>query len=298
MIDLPHVDVAIRDVCPRDGLQAEQPVPVAGRRALAVALAAAGLRDVEAASFVSPRAVPAMAGASEVVADLPTTDGTRWWALVPNRRGVELARQAGISHLTMTISASDGYSRKNVGVDTTGALASLAEIAAAATGCQLDVVVSCAFGSPFDDVTSVSEVEAAVQSIRESGIERITLADTTGTATPRRIRDVLRRVGTDVGLHLHDTRATALANALAALDLDVRRFDTAVGGLGGSPFAPGAGGNLATEDLVIVLEDAGVSTGIDLDALLRISAELPHLIGHPVPSRVAAAGRLSTFASV
>ena len=293
--------VTIRDVMPRDGLQAETPLPAAMRANLAIALADAGLTHVEAASFVSPKAVPSMAGGDEVFSQLPKND-TIWWALVPNAQGARAALDAKVANITVTVSASTAYSEKNVRRTTAAAIAGLAEIATVTeqSGVELDIVVSCAFGSPFDDVTNpapvVSVVDGAQQAMPGA---RITLADTTGTATPRRIAEVLGALPdsarADLGLHLHDTRGTALANALWAFEHGVRRFDTATGGLGGSPFAPGAGGNLATEDLVLVLDDLGISTGIDLDAVLQIARSLPALVGHPVPSRTSAAGTLPKF---
>jgi hydroxymethylglutaryl-CoA lyase len=296
------VTIRIRDVGPRDGLQSEAPLPAERRAELALSLAAAGLRDIEAASFVSPKAVPSMAGAGTVMETVAAQAAdVRWWALVPNARGVELARQAGVDHLTVTISASEGYSRKNVGRSTVEAVESLADIAAAASGvAAVDVIVSCAFGSPFHDVNDPAPtVEIVERALAVMPSAAITLADTTGTATPRRVGQVLDALPTparaDVGLHLHDTRGTALANALSAIERGVTRFDTAVGGLGGSPFAPGAGGNLATEDLVLVVDDLGHTTGIDLDAVLAISRSLPELVGHEVPSRVSAAGSLPEF---
>ena len=293
--------VTIRDVMPRDGLQAETPLPAAMRANLAIALADAGLTHVEAASFVSPKAVPSMAGGDEVFSQLPKND-TIWWALVPNAQGARAALDAKVANITVTVSASTAYSEKNVRRTTAAAIAGLAKIATVTeqSGVELDIVVSCAFGSPFDDVTNpapvVSVVDGAQQAMPGA---RITLADTTGTATPRRIAEVLGALPdsarADLGLHLHDTRGTALANALWAFEHGVRRFDTATGGLGGSPFAPGAGGNLATEDLVLVLDDLGISTGIDLDAVLQIARSLPALVGHPVPSRTSAAGTLPKF---
>jgi hydroxymethylglutaryl-CoA lyase len=299
-------DVAIRDVTPRDGLQAEAPVALDARVELCRRLAGAGLADIEAASFVSPRAVPAMADAASVVAALDP-HAAHWWALVPNRRGAELALAAGLRRLTVTVSASDGYSRKNVGQGTDEAVAGLSDVAVACAGAgrgepvRVDVVVSCCFGSPFDDVVDPAPVVAVVSAVLDAlpGAS-VTLADTTGTATPRRVAVVLASMPApargDLGLHLHDTRGTALANALSALDRGVRRFDTSTGGLGGSPFAPGAGGNLATEDLVLVLEDMGVRTGVDLDAVLAVARRLPGLIGHDVASRTSAAGPLARFA--
>jgi hydroxymethylglutaryl-CoA lyase len=294
-------EIEIRDVGPRDGLQSESPVAPSDRAALAIALADAGLRHVEAASFVSPKAVPSMADGDAVIAGLPRREGVTWWALVPNARGAELGLAAGVRHITVTISASDGYSRKNVGRSTDEAVASLTEIGTTVGDqAELDVVVSCAFGSPFGDVPGPSPIAAITNRTLEAlPAARLTLADTTGTATPRRIRAVLDALDPDarpdLGLHLHDTRGTALTNALAAIDLGVSRFDTAAGGLGGSPFAPGAGGNLATEDLVLVLDDLGHTTGVDLAAILAIARSLPDLVGHAMPSRVSAAGPLPHF---
>jgi hydroxymethylglutaryl-CoA lyase len=299
--------VTIRDVTPRDGLQSERPLPATARGELARSLAAAGLAHIEVASFVSPTHVPAMADAAAVFAELPRP-GATWWALVPNARGARDALAAGARHLTVTISASAEYSRKNVGRTIPEALADLRDIAAladdysdrSAEHVDVDVVVSCAFGSPFDDVTSPAPVaDLAATITNDLPSARLTLADTTGTATPRRIAAVIASLPAaathDLGLHLHDTRGTALANALSSLEQGIRRFDTAVGGLGGSPFAPGAGGNLATEDLVMVLDDMGITTGIDLTAILSIAERLPDLVGHAVPSRTSAAGPLNPF---
>lgn len=293
--------IHIREVGPRDGLQSEVPVPTERRIELALDLAAAGLRDIETASFVSPKAVPSMADAAAVVAGVADRTDVTWWALVPNARGVELARQAGVDHLTVTISASEAYSRKNVGRSTAEAVDALASIASAAEGAAaVDVIVSCAFGSPFDDVSGPEPtLEIVARALEVMPAAWITLADTTGAATPRRVDEVLSVLPDEVrprlGLHLHDTRGTALVNAITGIELGVRRFDTAVGGLGGSPFAPGAGGNLATEDLVLLLHDLGRPTGVDLDRLLDVSRRLADLVGHDVPSRVGAAGPLPRF---
>ena len=249
------------------------------------------MRDVEVVSFVSPTAVPAMASPTEVLDALGTPfDATRW-ALVPNVRGAELALGAGVDHLTVTLSASEGYSIKNTKMSTDEALEQLAALRALAEGAVVDAVVSCCFGSPFEpiDPGSVAELVATIRSL---GVDQVTLADTTGTATPARVEAVLDGTGTEVGVHLHDTRGTALTNAYAAYLAGVRRFDTALGGLGGSPFAPGAGGNLATEDLVAVLEDLGVSTGIDLAGLLETGRWLAGELDLVLPSRMAAAGPL------
>jgi hydroxymethylglutaryl-CoA lyase len=284
----------VREVGPRDGLQPEAPIAVAERLELIRALAAAGLRDIEVAAFVSPRAVPAMAGAAEVVRGLPRADGVTWWALVPNVKGAELALDAGVDHLTVTVSVSETYSVRNVGMSTAESMAAAVTIAGLTT--TVDIVLSCAFGSPYEGEIPVRDVADLAGRCRDAGAS-VTLADTTGVATPRRIADVIELVGADVGLHLHDTRATALVNAYAAMELHVSRFDTAVGGLGGSPFAAGAGGNLATEELIHLCDDVGVSTGVNLERLLAASALAGGLLGRAVPSRLAAAGPRTRLAS-
>ena len=289
-----HEPVTIRDCGPRDGLQGEAPLPAAVRAAIANGLAAAGVTDVEAVSFVSPRAVPAMAGAADV-AQLLVPGNAVWWALVPNLRGCELALEAAFDHLTVTVSASPVYSEKNTGMTIAESLAQVAQIRNAAGEAVIDAIVSFSFGSPYGDGVDAARVAQVVVELRNAGVDRLTLADTTGSATPRRIAAVLEHTGNAVGLHLHDTRATALTNAYAAYALGVRRFDTSIGGLGGSPFAPGAGGNLATEDLVLLFEDLGIDTHINLDALLQVGAMVSGLIGRPVPSRVASAGGLPPF---
>jgi len=297
--------VHIRDVSPRDGLQGERPVDPDRRVELIDRLLRAGLRDIEVAAFVSPAAVPAMAGAGDVVAsasELATVVAAgpvTLWALVPNVKGAELATAAGVDHLTITVSASAAYSDKNVHMSIAEALAQVEAIRTGASSAVLDEVISCCFGSPFPGETiTPDDVRVIVERARAAGVDRVTLADTTGVATPRRLADVIEAVGTDVGLHLHDTRGTALLNAWSAIALGVNRFDTALGGLGGSPFAPTAGGNLATEDLVLVLDDAGLQTGIDLDALLDIGPLLADLVGHGLPSRVAAAGGIAASAAL
>jgi hydroxymethylglutaryl-CoA lyase len=286
--------VRIREVGPRDGLQPEAPVAVNGRLRLIAALVAAGLRSVEVAAFVSPKAVPAMAGAEDVVAGLPAAAGAEWWALVPNIRGAERAVAAGVERLSVTVSASETYSMRNVGMSTTESLAQAEAIAGMAA--EVDVVVSCAFGSPYESDDALEGVVRDVVARCRSAGASLTLADTTGMATPRRVAEVLETTGVEVGLHLHDSRGTALVNGYAAMGLGVARFDTAVGGLGGSPFAAGAGGNLATEDLVYLCDDLGVATGVDLDLLLEASRLAAELVGRPVPSRVAAAGPRSPLA--
>jgi hydroxymethylglutaryl-CoA lyase len=291
--------IVIRDVGPRDGLQAEEPISVSTRIAMIEGLFAAGLRNVEICSFVSPKAVPSMAGGAEVVAGVSGRDGVVRTALVPNLRGAQMALDAGVDEITVTVSASEIYSQRNVGMRVADAVTSSRAIAGEVSGrVPIDAVVSCAFGSPYEGDLAPSVIAALCDQLLAGGANRITLADTTGMATPARISAVLEALSlqarTDVGLHLHETRGTGLVNAYSAMQLGVRRFDTSVGGLGGSPFAAGAAGNLATEDLVYLCDDLGVKTGIDLSQLLVVSAQTALAIGHHVPSRVAAAGpRLS-----
>ena len=289
--------VVVRDVGPRDGLQPEAPVPVEGRVRLIEALVAAGVTRIEAVAFVSPKAVPAMAGAAEVLAAIGHPDGVRIAALVPNVKGAELALASSVDELTVTISISETYNQRNVKMSTAESEAVIGSICAEASSVPVDAVVSCAFGSPYEGEVAPAEVADLVERLRAVGCTAVTLADTTGMATPRRIGDVLAVTGVDVGLHLHDTRGTALVNAYAAMQLGVARFDTSVGGLGGSPFAHGATGNLATEELVAVLDDLDIATGIDVERLVDAAAVASELVGRPVPSRVAVAGPRSRLAA-
>jgi hydroxymethylglutaryl-CoA lyase len=284
--------VQIREVGPRDGLQIEKPLGPAERAALVQSLVDAGVVRVEAVSFVSPSAVPAMAQAAEVISLLDLPRDVTVTALVPNVRGAEMALAAGVGELTVTVSVSETYNQRNVHMTTEQSVNEVTDICALASsaGIPVDAVVSCSFGSPYEGDISPGEVGLLCERLRSGGASAVTLADTTGMATPRVLSDVLAVTGTDVALHLHDTRGTALVNLYAALQAGLVRFDTAIGGLGGSPFAHGAGGNVATEDVVSLLDDLGVVTGIDLIKLISISAQVEELVGHPVPSRVAHAG--------
>ncbi len=282
--------VELRDVGPRDGLQPEQPVAPADRVRLIEALVTAGLRRIEAVAFVSPQAVPAMAGAAAVLAGVPRRGDLRYSALVPNRRGAEMALECEIDELTVTISLSETYNQRNVHMSTDESVGAIAEICALAGLVPVDAVLSCAFGSPYEGEVAPSEVAKLAQRLRDVGCAAITCADTTGMATPRGIREVVAAVGTDVGLHLHETRGTALVCAYAAMQLGVHRFDTSVGGLGGSPFAAGAAGNLATEGIVAMLDDLGVHTGVDVEGVIRAAQLASELVGRRLPSPVAHAG--------
>jgi hydroxymethylglutaryl-CoA lyase len=296
----PHLParVIIREVGPRDGLQAEAPLPVEARVRLVEAVSATGVPKVEAVSFVSPAAVPAMANAAEVWSRVRRRADVRYSALVPNRRGAEAAVAAGgFDSLQAFLAASDGYNVNNVGRTVEESLRDVADVVAVArsAGLPVEVSISAAFGDPYEGDVPPGRVAEVAGLVRDAGAVGVSLGDTTGMATPTRVWDVIGSVRERVpelrlNLHFHDTRGAAMANVLAALEAGADEFDASVGGLGGSPFAPGAGGNAATEDLVHMLEDMGVETGVDLDAVIEVSRLVEELVGHPVPGRVSKAG--------
>lgn len=294
--DLPS-NVDIREVGPRDGLQPERPVTPTDRVRLIEALIDAGCQHIEAAAFVSPEAVPAMAGAAEVIAGIEVLREQRWVriaALVPNVKGAELALQAGVDEITVTLSVSETYNQRNVRRSISESEVEVIKICELAQRSALphpvDAVVSCAFGSPYEGDVAPADVAALGRRLQGAGVSAVTYADTTGMATPRRIDDLLDETGSDVGLHLHNTRGTALVNAYRALQRGVRRFDTSVGGIGGSPFATGSAGNLATEEFVAMLDDLDIETGIDVEAMVKAATLVGAMLGRRVPSMVATAG--------
>jgi hydroxymethylglutaryl-CoA lyase len=299
MTALPRLpdSVVIRDVGPRDGLQPERPVDPADRVRLIEALVVAGVRRIEAVAFVSPTAVPAMAGAAEVLAAAPRLTDLRYSALVPNVRGAELALRADVDELTVISSLSETYNQRNVHMSIAESTAVIEQICALAGPTPVDAVISCSFGSPYEGEVAPGEVAALVQHLRDVGCAAVTCADTTGMATPRGICEVVAAVGTDIGLHLHETRGTALVCAYTAMQLGVARFDTSVGGLGGSPFAHGAAGNLATEGLVAMLDDLGVHSGIDVEGLIQAAELAAQLVGRELPSPVARVGPRTRLAT-
>jgi hydroxymethylglutaryl-CoA lyase len=293
--------VTIREVGPRDGLQAEAPLPAEARARLIDALSATGVPKIEAVSFVSPKAVPAMADAADVWARVHRSPGVEYSALVPNRRGAEAALAAGgFAALQAFVAASDGYNRHNVGKMVEESLLDVADVIACgqAGGVPVEVSISAAFGDPYEgDVPPERVVTLTARSL-DLGAAGVSLGDTTGMATPTRVWGLVNQLyerfggpsGLALNLHLHDTRGTAMANVLAALLVGVTEFDASVGGLGGSPFAPGANGNLATEDLVHMLADMGIETGVNLAAMLAASTLAADLVGHPVASQLSRAG--------
>jgi hydroxymethylglutaryl-CoA lyase len=282
----------LREVGPRDGLQSESPLGPGVRADLIRSLAAAGMSNIEAVSFVSPKAVPSMAGAAEVLEALDLPDGVTLSALVPNARGAEMALGYGIDELTVTISVSETYNERNVNMSIEKSLGEVRSICtlAEAGPVPVDAVISCSFGSPYEGEIRPTAVSELADLLLEAGVSAITLADTTGMATPSVLDALLAVMGTDVGLHFHDTRGTALLNVYCAMQAGVERFDSAIGGLGGSPFAEGAAGNVATEEVVALADDLRIATGADLEKLLAVSRRLEEMIGHAVPSALARAG--------
>jgi hydroxymethylglutaryl-CoA lyase len=283
--------VSIREVAPRDGLQNEEPIPTDAKVRLIDALSGTGVKRIEAVSFVHPKAIPQMADADEVWARIAKNPEIRYSALIPNSRGAQRAIDAGFREIEVVVSASDTHNRRNLNRSTDESLTDIATLIPLvhAAGATLEVIVATSFGCPFEGDIDPGRVASIVDRVRADGADRIAFGDTTGMATPRRVKDLLARVRPDL-LHFHNTRGTGLANVLTALDLGVTEFDASVGGIGGCPYAPGASGNLASEELVHMLEDMGIGTGIDLDALIEVAELAEKLLGRTLPSGVLRAG--------
>ena len=299
-----HVDV--REVGPRDGLQNEDPVPIEARVRLIDALSSTGLRFIEAASFVSSKAIPPMAGAAEVMAAIDRAPGVVYSALVPNPRGAELATEARADELELVVSASETHNQKNVKRSVAESLVGARDVVEIGhgAGVAVEAIVSTAFGCPYEGDVAPERVAQIAGHLVDAGADRLSFGDTTGMATPRRVDDLLDAleragIGTDrVGLHFHNTRGTALANVVAALERGIVRFDASIGGLGGCPYAPGASGNAVTEDLVHMLDDMEIDTGIDLDRLVECAQLAQETVGRELPSALLHAGaRTRRYAS-
>ncbi|MGC4850835.1 hydroxymethylglutaryl-CoA lyase [Micromonospora sp. DT15] len=296
MADLPDF-VSIREVGPRDGLQNEDPIPTDAKVRLLDALSGTGVRRIEAVSFVHPRAIPQMADADEVWQRAVKADGVRYSALVPNTRGAQRALAAGFTEIEVVVSASDTHNRRNVNRSTDESLDDIAELIDLLHGAsaRVEVIVATSFGCPYEGDIDPQRVAGIVDRVVRDGADRVAFGDTTGMGTPRRVRELLTAVRdgnahVPVLLHFHNTRGTALANLLTALELGVTEFDASVGGLGGCPYAPGASGNLATEEAVHMLHDMGIDTGIDLPALIEVAELAEALLGKKLPSGVLRAG--------
>jgi hydroxymethylglutaryl-CoA lyase len=285
--------VRVVEVGPRDGLQNEAAqVPTADKIAFVDRLSAAGLPVIEVSAFVSPRWVPQMADAAEVFAGIARREGTRYAALVPNLTGLERAQAAGVADIALFAAASETFSRRNINQSVAESLARYRAVSARALelGMRVRGYVSTAFGCPFEGTVAPDTVAEIAGALVAMGAFEVAVSDTIGIAHPGQIPEVIDAVAgrVEIGriaLHFHDTRGTALANVLAAMDLGIKTFDASAGGLGGCPYAPGATGNLATEDLVYMLDGLGIETGVDLAALRDASAFIESRISHALPSR-------------
>jgi len=289
--------VEIREVGPRDGLQNEDPVPATAKVELLDALSRTGVGRIEAVSFVHPKAIPQMADADEVWAAATKRPEVRYSALVPNSRGARRALDAGFREIEVVVSASDTHNRKNVNRGTDESLDDIAALIDMlhAEGATAEVVVSTSFGCPYEGDIDPARVASIVDRVVADGADRVAFGDTTGMATPRGVREVAtavreRHPDLPVLMHFHNTRGTALANILTALELGITEYDASVGGLGGCPYAPGATGNVATEEVVHMLHDMGIQTGIDLEAMLEAARLAERLVGRELPSGVLRAG--------
>lgn len=300
--------VSIYEVGARDGLQNESAVvPTQGKQRLIEALAAAGVARIEATSFVSPKWVPQLADAVELVralGPLARSERPRLSALVPNAKGLERALEAGLGEIAVFLSASETHNRANVNKSIAQTLSTFEEVVGPAreAGLRVRGYVSTVWGCPYEGHVDPSAAVRITERLLSLGCYEVSLGDTIGVGTPRQTRDLLARFADSVGLdkvalHLHDTRGTALANCLVGLELGVRTLDASVGGLGGCPYAPGASGNLATEDLVFMLDGMGVHTGIDLEKLVDAGRLAASLLSRTLPGKVHQAGPFKTRAS-
>ena len=284
----------ITEVGPRDGLQNEKVlIPTEAKIELIERLAAAGLPSIEYTSFVSPKWVPQMADAEAVARAISRRPGVNYQALVLNAKGLERALAAGVNTVALVVAVSETLNRKNMNAGVAEALTAYEPLVeqAHAAGVTIAGYASTAWGCPYEGHVSAEAVIAVARRFVAMGADEIVLADTIGSGHPRQVRDLCEETlvvvpASRLGVHFHDTRGMALANSLAALEAGISRFDSSVGGLGGCPFAPGAQGNSTTEDLVFMLEEMGVQTGIDLDALIETARFAEQLVGRTLPGHV------------
>jgi hydroxymethylglutaryl-CoA lyase len=296
--------VLVSEVGTRDGFQMEPTiVPAAKKVAIIEALIRAGVRRLEVSSFVSPRAVPQLADVEDVLAALGHPPGVTLACLVPNEKGAVRAAAAGVDEMVGFVSASESHNRANVNLSVAESLKGFERVAeiAAKAGIAVHGAIATAFGCPFEGDLPVGQIVDVARRLTALGIEEITLGDTTGMATPpivRRTIEALRSAfpALKLTLHFHNTRGIGLVNVMAGLELGIDRFESSMGGLGGCPFAPGASGNICTEDLVYLLHECGIETGIDLGAIIDVAAEAQGLFGRELPGQVMKAGpRLRGF---
>ena len=286
--------VSIYEVGPRDGLQNEKAVlPTDRKLELIEGAVDAGVRRIEITSFVDPKWIPALADHAEVARGVHRRPEVAYSALVPNMRGLDAASRSGMHEVAVFMAASETHNRKNINKSTAEALSTYRVVVdeALARGMKVRGYVSCVYGCPYEGTVALDAVVRVAHGLLELGIYELSLGDTIGVGTPRQIEYVLRglmRSGIDLGrlaVHFHDTRGTALANITVALQLGVRTIDSAIGGLGGCPYAPGASGNVATEDVVYMLQGMGIETGVDLDRLVAVSTRLSGYLGRELPSK-------------
>lgn len=295
--------VRVVEVGTRDGFQAEPDwIPTDVKIEILTALASAGLSEFEATSFVSPRAVPQLRDAAEVVSGARSARKARLTTLVPNARGARAAVEAGVDAMVVFVSASESHNRKNLNRSRADSLAGLEEVRAVAqeAGIPLQGAIATAFGCPFEGEVAIDDVLYVARAYRDLGINHVTLGDTTGMATPPLVTERVRALrehlpDAEIALHFHNTRGIGLANVYAGLAEGVSIYESSVAGLGGCPFAPGATGNISTEDLVYLLHECGIETGVDLDRLIEVAGRVEKAIGRPLPGQVMKAGpRLRT----
>jgi isopropylmalate/homocitrate/citramalate synthase len=290
------VRIAICDVGPRDGLQnAPRLLTPSVRAELVDRLAGAGLPQVEVASFVDARRVPTMAGAEDVAAAIERQPNVTYAGLVLNERGYERFRTTNLDEVHLALAATETFNARNQRLTVDESVAQAARVIerAHADGRRATATIAVAFGCPFEGRVDPARVVGVAEQLIASGADAVVLADTIGVAVPRQVRalvDEVGRLGAPIGMHLHNTRNTGIANAIAAIEGGVLMLDASVGGIGGCPFAPGASGNIATEDLVYVLHGEGIETGVSLEALLGTSAWLEEILGQPLESQVHRAG--------
>ncbi|WP_166903820.1 hydroxymethylglutaryl-CoA lyase [Mycobacterium sp. DL440] len=289
--------VDIREVCLRDGLQIETPIPLSAKIAILEAIVATGVREVEATAFVSPSKVPALADAAELAQELHRFPEVEFSALVASPNGAKRAIAAGLRSIEYVVSASDAHSHANVGRPSAEATAQIADIVAIAadTDTSVEVIIATAWDCPFDGPTDPQRVLDIASAAVNFGVNRIAIADTIGTTTPRRVSSLIEKVrpliGTlPLGAHFHNTRGAGLASAYAAVQAGVTRLDASVGGLGGCPFAPGASGNIATEDLIYMLRDSDIAVDVELPAAIDAARVAQDAVGHELPSALLRAG--------
>jgi hydroxymethylglutaryl-CoA lyase len=290
----PHVD--IREVSLRDGLQIESPIPLSAKLELLAAVAATGVREVEATAFVSPSKVPSMADAAELAAQLHSYPDIEFSALVASPNGAKRAVAAGLRSIEYVVAASDAFSKANVGRSSAAATDQIDEIVAIAhdSDVTVEVIVATAWDCPFQGPTPPQRVLDIAAAARDRGVDRFSIADTIGTTTPRRVSSLIAQLRPVIdelplGGHFHNTRGAGLASAYAAISSGVTRLDASVGGLGG-PFAPGATGNIATEDLVYLLRDSDIDVDVDLQAAITAAEVAKSIVGHDLPSALLRAG--------